>query len=90
MLLSGELASRGFVQRFRTEASAAALLQHPNIVATHEVGVHDSQHYFSMDYVEGTRAPCNPSRSSPATPETCARWRLHRTAKRWHRVGPIG
>jgi WD40 repeat protein/serine/threonine protein kinase len=53
MLLSGELASREFVQRFRTEASAAALLQHPNIVAIHEVGVHDGQHYFSMDYVEG-------------------------------------
>ena len=28
-------------------------MQHPNIVAIHEVGEHDGQHYFSMEYVEG-------------------------------------
>jgi len=28
-------------------------LQHPNIVAIHEVGVHQGQHYFAMDHVEG-------------------------------------
>src|SRR4030095_5271179 len=33
--------------------AAAAILQHPNIVAIHDVGVHDGRHYFSMDYVEG-------------------------------------
>ncbi|MHC1767236.1 MAG: WD40 repeat domain-containing serine/threonine protein kinase [Verrucomicrobiia bacterium] len=41
------------VKRFRTEACAAASLQHSNIVAIHEVGVHRGQHYFAMDYVEG-------------------------------------
>ena len=41
------------VDRFYTEAQAAANLQHPNIVAIHEVGQHAGQHYFSMDYVAG-------------------------------------
>jgi WD40 repeat protein len=42
-----------YVKRFRVEASAAASLQHPNIVAIHEVGVHQGQHYFAMDFVAG-------------------------------------
>jgi len=53
MILAGPLAGKEFVQRFRTEAAAAAILQHPNIVAIHDVGVHEGHHYFSMDYVEG-------------------------------------
>ncbi len=53
MILAGEFATPQFVQRFRTEASAAAVLHHPNIVAIHEVGVHAGQHYFSMDFVDG-------------------------------------
>src|SRR6266542_519509 len=53
MLLFGPLSSPEFVERFRAEASAAASLQHPNIVAIHEVGVHQGQQYFAMDYVKG-------------------------------------
>eukprot|EP00913_Durusdinium_trenchii_P028499 g26727.t1 len=53
MILAGHLASEVDVQRFQTEAEAAARLQHPNIVSVHEVGRHDGQCYFSMDYVEG-------------------------------------
>src|SRR5262249_8817436 len=41
------------VQRFRNEAQTAANLQHPSIVAIHEVGEHNGQHYFSMDFIEG-------------------------------------
>jgi eukaryotic-like serine/threonine-protein kinase len=53
MLLTGRFASEEFVTRFHGEASAAAALHHPNIVAIHEVGCEEGQHYFSMDYVAG-------------------------------------
>jgi len=53
MILAGPRAGKEFVQRFRTESAAAAILQHPNIVAIHDVGLHEGRHYFSMDYVEG-------------------------------------
>ena len=53
MILGGQLASETDIQRFLTEAEAAANLQHPNIVSIHEVGEHEGRHYFSMDYVEG-------------------------------------
>ena len=54
MLLFGANAGADFIKRFRLEASAAAALQHPNIVAIHEVGVHDGDHFLVMDYVEGS------------------------------------
>ena len=54
MILAGERASPHFVQRFRTEAEAAAKLQHASIIAIHEVGEHDGRQFFSMEYVEGS------------------------------------
>ncbi len=53
MIVKGRLASEQDVQRFQIEAQAAAGLQHPNVVAIHEVGEHEGWRYFSMDYVEG-------------------------------------
>lgn len=53
MLLHGPFSSDDFVRRFKIEAEAAASLQHPNIVAIHEIGVCEGHHYFSMEYVEG-------------------------------------
>ncbi len=53
MILAGEWATPEARQRFRAEAEAAANLQHPNIVAIHEVGEHEGQQYFSMDFVAG-------------------------------------
>lgn len=52
-VLFGPQASPDFVKRFQAEAVAAASLQHPNIVAIHEVGIHEGQHFFVMDYVAG-------------------------------------
>jgi len=53
MIQGGALAGAAELKRFHAEAEAIAHLQHPNIVAIHEVGEHQGQHYFSMDYVAG-------------------------------------
>jgi serine/threonine-protein kinase len=42
-----------FVERFRREASAAAGLQHPNVVGVFDRGEHEGLHYIAMEYVEG-------------------------------------
>src|ERR1051325_8154917 len=53
MIRSGHLATAAEVQRFQTEAEAAANLDHPNIVPIYEIGQHEGQHYFSMKLMEG-------------------------------------
>ena len=53
MILAGKLAAEEDLVRFRTEAEAAAKLQHANIVAVHDVGDIDGQHFFSMEFVDG-------------------------------------
>ncbi len=54
LMRDGALATRDDVERFRTEAAAAAALRHPGIVAIHEIGEHEGQQFFSMDLVEGS------------------------------------
>jgi tetratricopeptide (TPR) repeat protein len=53
MILAGLLATKADHDRFHSEAQAAAILDHPNIVPVYEVGEFEGQHYFSMGYVDG-------------------------------------
>jgi WD40 repeat protein/serine/threonine protein kinase len=52
-LLQGAFSGKDSIQRFRVEALAAASLRHPNIVAVHEIGVHEHEHYLVLDYIPG-------------------------------------
>jgi WD40 repeat protein/tRNA A-37 threonylcarbamoyl transferase component Bud32 len=67
MILAGQLAGPQEVQRFHTEAEAAAQLDHPNIVPIHEVGQHEGQHYFTMNLVEGSSLAQEISRKDAKT-----------------------
>jgi len=53
LIRAGALASAEGVTRFQLEAAATARLRHPGIVAIHEIGEHEGQHFYSMDFVPG-------------------------------------
>ncbi len=42
-----------FLAMFLDEARIAARLNHPNIVQTNDVDVHDGRHFIAMEYLEG-------------------------------------
>jgi serine/threonine-protein kinase len=42
-----------FVERFRREASAAAGLQHPNVVGVFDRGEHEGTYYIAMEFLGG-------------------------------------
>ncbi|MBL9139753.1 MAG: protein kinase [Verrucomicrobiales bacterium] len=73
LLLMGRYSSQGAVQRFLREAEAAARLRHEGIVAVHEVGVHEGQHYFAMDYIRG-RSLSELLRDGPRAPRQAAEY----------------
>lgn len=53
MILAGGHAGPEQRERFLVEARAVARLQHPHIVQIHEIGEHEGQPYFSLEFVDG-------------------------------------
>ncbi|MCA9064286.1 MAG: serine/threonine protein kinase [Planctomycetaceae bacterium] len=53
MIPNAAFASPQDIARLRAEALAAARLSHPNIVPVYEVGEHEGQPWFSMQFVDG-------------------------------------
>jgi WD40 repeat protein len=53
LMLAGNFANAREVKRFRTEAEAAARLEHPNIVPIYEFGELEGRPFLSMRFVEG-------------------------------------
>ncbi len=66
---------QSFVERFRREASAAAGLQHPNVVGVYDRGRFEDTYYIAMEYCEGDtlkqlimrEAPLDPARAIAIT-----------------------
>ena len=71
MILSRQLAGDEEVKRFKSEAEAAAKLDHPGIVPIFEIGEHEGQHYFSMGFVEG-KSLQDELRDGPVSPREAA------------------
>lgn len=65
----GSLPNAQDIDRFRTEAEAAAKLDHPNIASIYEIGESNGIHFIAMQWVEGEtldkwRKRTNPSSKS--------------------------
>ncbi len=64
------LEKEGFLERFKREAQALALLNHPNIVAVYDFGeTADGQLYYVMEYVQGMDLSQLIKRDPPGPPQ---------------------
>jgi WD40 repeat protein len=86
----GVLAGRNAHVRFRTEATAVARLQHPNIVQIHELGEADGCPYLALEYVSGGSLAQRLSRT-PLAPREAAQLvqTLARAVDYAHRQGVL-
>ena len=76
MVRSQQLASQEELRRFQAEARAAARLRHPHIVSIHDINQVGNQHYFTMDYVEGSSLASLTARG-PLDPDVAAACLAH-------------
>lgn len=88
VIRSGELASAEEIQRFRSEAEAAAALSHPGIVPIYEVGTLNGLIYYTMAYIDGKNL-AELAASGPLDPNEAARivFKLCQAIEHAHRSG---
>ena len=55
MIRAGRFATSADVRRFAIEIDAIAKLEHEHIVPIYEIGSHHGEHFFTMQFIEGTR-----------------------------------
>ncbi|MBI3413922.1 MAG: protein kinase [Verrucomicrobia bacterium] len=72
-LRGGKLAGSDALKRFGEEARTVAGLPHTGIVAVHEVGEHEGQPYFTMDFIEGQNL-AELTREKPLAPPIAAQY----------------
>ena len=80
-----------FVERFRREASSAAGLSHPNVVAIFDRGEWDGTYYIAMELVEGRTLKEIVREKGPAPPEAAVDITLQilRAARYAHKRGVV-
>lgn len=71
MILAGAHAGAQQLARFKLEAEAVALLQHPNIVQVYEVGEYDNLPFFSLEFIDGG-CLANQLEGTPQSPQRAA------------------
>ncbi len=64
----------GFVERFRREASAAASLNHPNIVAVYDRGEAEGTYYIAMEFLDGPTLKQEITRRAPLPEAEAIAW----------------
>lgn len=90
LLLLGRFAGADAEARFQREAEAAARLRHPHVVPVFEVGRHEDQPFFSMEFVTG-RDLDSLVREHPLAPVEAARLveRIARAVQHAHEHGIV-
>jgi serine/threonine-protein kinase len=63
----------GFIERFRREATAAAQLNHPNIVSIYDRGEAEGTYYIAMEYLDGENLKQMVRRDGPFSARRAAR-----------------
>jgi len=90
MMLSGNLAELSNFERFRAEAATLGRLQHPGIIQIYEIGDHQGQPFFSLEYAAGGSLDSK-VRGSPQSPAVAAELveGLARAMQAAHQAGVI-